>query len=111
MLKITSLETANQRTLVLEGKLVDPWLSELERTWAEARQVSDSRGVLIDMKDVTDISQRGEDLLRQMMTDGAKFNCCRGVLTRHLVQRLVNRFAGDRRKSGQSNGSGGEESF
>jgi anti-anti-sigma regulatory factor len=107
MLKITALETAERRTLVLEGKLVDPWLTELERMWAETRGEDSSRSVLIDMKDVTDISSRGEDLLRQMITDGAKLNCCRGVLTRHVVKRLVNGFAALTRKSGNKNGCGG----
>jgi hypothetical protein len=38
---------------------------------------------------VTSISERGEIVLRQMMVDGVKFNCCRGVLTRHVVRRLI----------------------
>lgn len=109
MLKITSLETAKQRTLVLEGKLVDPWLTELERMWAESREGSDPRSVLIDMKDVTDISQRGENLLRQMMVDGAKLNCCRGVLTRHVVRRLIHSFGALTRKPGHKNGCGGSK--
>jgi hypothetical protein len=109
MLKITSLESAKQRTLVLEGKLVDPWLTELERMWAESREGSDPRSVLIDMKDVTDISQRGENLLRQMMVDGAKLNCCRGVLTRHVVRRLIHSFGALTRKSGHKNGCGGSK--
>jgi hypothetical protein len=92
MLKITSLAKDGQRTLVLEGKLVDPWLTELERMWAEAREAGDSSGLLIDLKDVTDISERGEALLRQLMSDGAKVNCCRGVLTRHVIQRVQNAF-------------------
>lgn len=88
MFKITAIEAQGQQTLVLEGKLVDPWLAELERTWNEMRCRGDSK-MVIDLKDVTAISERGEVLLRQMMAEGAKFNCCRGVLTRHVVQRSV----------------------
>jgi hypothetical protein len=89
MLKITAIDRDDQRTLVLEGRLADPWLSELEQTWKAAREVKDGRDLLIDLKDVTSISERGEVLLQQMMVEGAKFSCCRGVLTRHVVRRLI----------------------
>jgi hypothetical protein len=87
MLKITAIEREGQRTLVLEGRVADPWLPELEQIWDSVRV--DGSNVLIDLKDVTSISDRGETVLRQMMVDGAKFNCCRGVLTRHVVRRLI----------------------
>jgi hypothetical protein len=89
MLKITAIDREGQRTLVLEGRLADPWLSDLELTWKTAREMRDGRSLLIDLKDVTSISERGEVVLRQMMVEGAKFNCCRGVLTRHVVRRLI----------------------
>ena len=90
MLKITAIEDDTHRRLVLEGKLVDPWIAELERTWAEA-QLTPGRKVLVDLKDVTAISQHGENLLYRMMAEGATFFCCRGVLTRHVVNRLEHR--------------------
>lgn len=98
MLKITSLNSAGSRTLVVEGKLVDPWLVELERIWNETGGVRGSQPVLVDLKDVTAISERGERLLLQMMVEGAKFNCCRGVLTRHVVERLVRWCAAHRKQ-------------
>jgi anti-anti-sigma regulatory factor len=98
MLKITSIDRNGQRTLVLEGRLADPWLTELEQTWNEVRQRKDERDLLIDLKDVTSISERGEVLLRQMMVEGAKFNCCRGVLTRHVVRRLIQACTALRKK-------------
>lgn len=91
MLKITAMDRGNQRTLVLEGKLVDPWVTELENSWAELQRAGEPRTVVIDLKDVTVISQNGENLLFQMMNDGATFNCCRGVLTRHVVKQLERR--------------------
>ena len=91
MLKITTSDSGNQRTLVLEGKLVDPWLSELQKSWAEVKGAGQSEKILIDLKDVTVISQTGENLLFQMMREGATFNCCRGVLTKHVVKQLERR--------------------
>jgi len=90
MLKITTMNNGSERTLVLEGTLVDPWVTELERSWSEAQMVEQGK-VLIDLKDVTIISQHGENVLFQMMCEGATFNCCRGVMTRHVVKQLQRR--------------------
>ena len=91
MLKITAVDTANRRTLVLEGQLIDPWVTELERSWIEARASGGAHSIVVDLKDVTAISQRGENVLYKMMADGAEFNCCRGVLTRHVLEQLKHR--------------------
>jgi len=98
MLKITAIDNEHQRTLVLEGRLVDPWVSELERTWNEAQMSNPPRLIVVDMKDVTAISQGGENLLLQMMAGGATFNCCRGVLTKRVVQRLKRRCKAQARR-------------
>jgi len=90
MLKITTTNNGRERTLVLEGTLVDPWVTELERSWSEAQMVEQGK-VLVDLKDVTVISQHGENVLFQMMCEGATFNCCRGVMTRHVVKQLQRR--------------------
>jgi hypothetical protein len=98
MLKITATDNGDQQTLVLEGKLVDPWVSELERSWVEAQRANKLRPFVIDLKDVTVISRNGENLLFQMMSEGATFNCCRGVLTRHVVKQLERRRKEQSRK-------------
>ncbi len=89
MLKITAVNLEGRRTLILEGRLVDPWLSVLEDAWEEERQ--SLGGVVIDLKDVTSISGRGKRVLREMKAGGAIFNCSRGVLTRHVVEELMSR--------------------
>jgi ABC-type transporter Mla MlaB component len=91
MLKITTTNIGDQRTLVLEGQLVDPWVTELEKSWTEAQHRVEQGRIRVDLKDVTAISQHGENLLFQMMCEGATFNCCRGVMTRHVVKQLERR--------------------
>jgi ABC-type transporter Mla MlaB component len=98
MLKITTTNSGTQRTLTLEGQLVDPWVGELEKSWTEAQHMDELRKVRVDLKDVTAISQQGENLLFQMMCEGATFNCCRGVLTRHVVKQLERRREEQARK-------------
>ncbi|MBV9624417.1 MAG: hypothetical protein JOZ14_10610 [Acidobacteria bacterium] len=86
MLKISSIDTQVERRVVLEGKLVGPWVAELRKYWETA-----ARGIeipiVVDLRNVTFISQEGEDLLSLLMNEGAKFSC-QGVLTKYLLKRL-----------------------
>jgi hypothetical protein len=88
MFKITASGNGTQTTLILEGNLADPGLSELERAWNDAK-LKGTGQVVVEMKDVTAISERAKALLHEMSHEGAKFNCPRGVLTKHLVRRLA----------------------
>ena len=99
MLKITAVDDAHTRTLVLEGQLIDPWIGELERSWIEALLSIGAASTVIDLKDVTAISQHGESVLYQMMAQGATLNCCRGVLTKHVLRQLKQRCRAHSRKA------------
>lgn len=99
MLKITAVDNEHSRTLILEGQLIDPWVSELERSWSEARMSIRADSIVVDLKDVTTISQHGENVLYGMMADGAVLSCCRGVLTRHVLQQLKQRCKAQGRKA------------
>lgn len=89
MLKISVINEESQTTLVVEGKLVGPWVDELEKTWDGIRTLDGKRKVVLDLMDVTLVSEQGQELLRQMMTAGTTFKCCRGVHTKHLVKNLL----------------------
>lgn len=100
MLKITAIDNKDQRTLIVEGKLVDPWVAELERLWSEAQTAEGIRSIAIDLKDVTTISERGKAVLNRMLGQGAQVRCCRGVLTKHVVRRLALECAAHRKTQG-----------
>ena len=89
MLKVTIVETRNQRRIILEGSLVQPWTIELKKTWAAAIDtLPRGRQLLVDLNNVTTISKDGEDVLSLLMQEGAKFSCV-GVLTKYLVKQLA----------------------
>ncbi|MBZ5666852.1 MAG: hypothetical protein LAO30_19880 [Acidobacteriia bacterium] len=90
MLKISTIDTKSERRLVVEGKLVEPWLAELRRTWSNAGEGLEGRKLVIDLHNATVISSEGESTLFELMRGGAKFSCG-GVLTRHLLKRLAHR--------------------
>jgi hypothetical protein len=88
MLKVTITETRDERRLVLEGTLVQPWIAELETVWSAVSDGLPARRLMVDLNDVTTISKEGQDTLFEMMRHGARFSCG-GVLTRYLLEQLA----------------------
>jgi len=72
MFKVTTIDNQAQSVLIVEGSLVGPWLPELKRTWDEARQTHEGATVVVDLTKVTIVSQHGENILFQMMNEGAR---------------------------------------
>jgi hypothetical protein len=90
MFRISIVETPGQRRLVLEGKLVFPWTAEVESAWRNAGEQLQGRKLVIDLRNITQISAEGESTLYELMKDGAKFSCA-DVLTKHTLRRLARR--------------------
>jgi hypothetical protein len=88
MLKVTIIETREQRRLVLEGALVQPWIAELKNVWSAAGDGLQQRSLLVDLNNVTAISKEGENTLLELMREGAKFSCA-GVFTKYLLRQLA----------------------
>ena len=90
MLKISIVGTPVQCHLILEGRLIAPWVAELQKTWKGLVVDLGERELVVDLGNLTVISQEGENLLLELMRSGARFRS-RGVLTRHIVQQLSRR--------------------
>ena len=90
MLKISVTDTRTHRRLILEGRLIAPWVAELKTAWTRVKAGLNGRELLIDIENVTVISQEGENALLQLINEGAEFRC-RGVLTKHLLKQLARR--------------------
>ena len=88
MLKISIVDKPSQRRLVVEGKLIAPWAAELRSVWRKATENLNSRGVVIDVKCLTAITEDGENVLMELMKAGASFRCS-GVFTKWVVRRLA----------------------
>ncbi len=83
-------ESHKERRLVLEGTIAGPWVAELRTAWKAANAGTQDRELVVDLRDVTFISEEGKDALSELMSKGAKF-CCAGVLTKHVLQQLRRR--------------------
>jgi hypothetical protein len=90
MLRISVIDNCTERRLVLEGKLIAPWVAELRTAWKAANGEIEGRALVVDLKDVCVISQEGENTLFELMNAGAKFHCS-GVVTKHVIQELRRR--------------------
>lgn len=90
MFKISIIDTPSQRTLVVEGKLIEAVVDELRTSWKNTSRDLDGRKLVIDLNSLTVISREGEDAIFQLMQQGAKFSCA-GILTRHVLKRLARR--------------------
>jgi hypothetical protein len=94
MLKISIIEGDTQRRLIVEGKLVGPWAAELRGACEKANTDLFKRGLVIDMRHVTAISQEGENVLLELIQKGIKFRC-RGVFTKHVLKQVARRANGN----------------
>ena len=90
MLKISLIDSTTQRRLVVEGKLLAPWVAELRSACEKARADLRGRELVIEMKHITTISQEGENVILELMNGGIKFRC-HGVFTKHVVKQLTSR--------------------
>jgi anti-anti-sigma regulatory factor len=87
MLKITTIDTGDQRKLILAGRIVEPWAAELNRAWEHARDSLEGRKLAVDLTGVTVISRDGTHVLHNMKNHGVEF-ICRGVYVSHVLRNL-----------------------
>ena len=91
MLKITILDTPDRRRLVLEGKLVAPWAAELRKECRGAAADLRGRELVIELRNVTCISEDGKNVLLELMKEGVRFRSS-GVFTKHVMKRLAHKI-------------------
>jgi hypothetical protein len=94
MLKISIFDTQNQRRLVVEGKLIAPWAAELSSACARVTADLQGREFSIHLKNLTAISEDGENVLLELMKTGVRFRAS-GVFTKHVVKRLAREIQRD----------------
>jgi hypothetical protein len=90
VLRISVGEGRNQRRLLLEGKLIAPWATELRTACEKAKTDLDGRELIVEMNNLSAISQEGENVLLELLSEGIKF-CCHGVFTKLILKQLARR--------------------
>jgi len=87
MLRITIAETLTEQKWTLEGRLVQPWISELKSTWTRTENARRERKCVVDLTGVTFIDKNGEKVLTELSKGGAEL-IATGCNTRHVVHKI-----------------------
>ena len=87
MLRIYIHDQVPVTSFVLEGKLVGPWVKELEKRWESAVAANASRTMLVDLADVSFIDAEGRALLARMRQKGVRL-LSTGVLINAIVAEI-----------------------
>lgn len=70
MLRITIDEAPNSVTLRLEGRLIGPWVEEVEQCWQKAFLSLGRRTMVVDLSAVNFLDSAGQSLLQKMHLAG-----------------------------------------
>ena len=90
MLRITIAETLTEQKWPLEGRLVQPWISELKSTWTKTENARRERKCVVDLTGVTFIDRSGEKALAELCKEGAEL-IATGIYTRDVVHNIEKR--------------------
>jgi hypothetical protein len=73
VLRVTTRQSDDGCSLILEGRVKGPWVAELEKAWQAAlKSRTDGEVVVVDLSAVSFADWRGRKLLREMRNQGAK---------------------------------------
>lgn len=87
MLRITIDEAPAAVTLRLEGKLIGPWVKEVEECWRKVFTSLGHRTMLVDLSAVSFVDTAGRSLLSRMHLAGFRL-AGSGTMTSYLVQQI-----------------------
>lgn len=88
MLRITVEEGVGEVRLVLEGRLEEALVPELERAFLAQRVIAAERPVIVDLCGLTGMDEAGESCLQTLYERGAHLRCG-DVMNEYLVERMA----------------------
>jgi anti-anti-sigma regulatory factor len=98
MLRITVQEGARTQTIKLEGKVVGPWVEELNHTWHSLASSVGSKKLQLDLSAVAFIDSRGRQLLREIYQKTNASFLTDSPLTRYFAEDAMHQSEKDGEK-------------
>jgi len=86
LLRLTIADHSERTILRLEGKLIGPWSSVVERCWRETTERTAKR-VVVDLTAITFVDDAGKALLAEMHDSGTLLET-RGPLIGYIVDQI-----------------------
>jgi hypothetical protein len=88
VLRITVEDRKGEVCLLLEGRLEQSLVPELERAFLEQRVIAPERPLIVDLGGLTGMDEAGESTLHQLYSRGAQLRCA-DVMNEYLVERMT----------------------
>ena len=88
MLRISVEENSGGFSLFLEGRLVGPWVDELQKVCEDLGAPAKHIPVTVDLCGVTSMDTRGQALLDRLLQRGATLRCS-DVMNQYLVEQMA----------------------
>jgi hypothetical protein len=86
VLRISITEDPGTLSLIVEGRLVGPWVDELRRI--SALHITRNGPLTIDLEGLTAMDARGQALLNELRQEGAILRCF-DVMNQYLVEQMA----------------------
>ena len=87
MLRITTRDHDGEYVLKLEGCLYGAWVQELDACWRQTAMTLHGRPLLIDLRDVYHVDERGRQLMAAMSRAGVRF-VAKGCVMPEVVREI-----------------------
>jgi hypothetical protein len=88
MLRLRTVSTPDATLLVLEGRLMGPWVDELAQCWERLRDEKPEGPIRVALDGVTFVSAAGRALLARLYDDGALLTA-RTCMTSAMIDEIV----------------------
>ncbi len=88
MLRISVEENGRDLSLILEGRLVGPWVDELRRVCGDLGPPANCGRVTVDLCGVTAMDASGQALLDKLLQRGATLRCS-DVMNQYWVEQMA----------------------
>lgn len=87
MFRISIEEGTSRERWIIQGRLAGAFAGELDAAWNSSLQKNPLLSRVVDLRGVTLIDRRGQEVLHKMLCQDAKF-IARGIYTKHLLEQL-----------------------
>ena len=87
MLRTMITDTPFEQAWVLQGRLCKQWAADLKERWEGTRSTREGRKCTIDLEDVISVDAGGEDVLLEMVAEGAALFASRAYM-KHILESL-----------------------
>ena len=88
MLRINFSETPAEERWILHGQLAGPWAAELSACWKKNHRTDVQRACIVDLDEITFVDKSGEQVLRLLAGDGARFTAS-GIYTNYILEQIT----------------------